>query len=215
MAAALCAGLAASATGGTETDLEAQLGGLRDAVVTGEPLAAGHRISARVARRSLEVRRIPERFLPPGALTSPAQAIGRSPAVAIAAGGYVLSTELREPRDRSRERPRLSGDRRPVEITVHGAEPLAGSSGPGGAGSRVDVVVTTEAAPGGGSGRTYVAAEAVALLDLRAAGGVDSDDALAGPAGEEWIATLALTRSQALTLIHAQSFARDVRLIAR
>ena len=28
-----------------------------------------------------------------------------------------------------------------------------------------------------------------------------------------WVATLALTRDQALRLIHAQSFAREVRLI--
>ena len=32
-------------------------------------------------------------------------------------------------------------------------------------------------------------------------------------AGETWVATLALTRAQALRLIHAQSFAREVRLI--
>jgi hypothetical protein len=49
------------------------------------------------------------------------------------------------------------------------------------------------------------------MLALRPAG----EDAIA-PAGggaELSIATLALTRGQALRLIHAQSFAREVRLI--
>ena len=48
-----------------------------------------------------------------------------------------------------------------------------------------------------------------------AAGAGSGGDVLAGPESEAWIATLALTRSQALRLIHAQSFARDVRLIGR
>ncbi|MGH2986646.1 MAG: hypothetical protein ACRDLO_08170, partial [Solirubrobacterales bacterium] len=84
-----------------------------------------------------------------------------------------------------------------------------------GPGRRVDVVVTSEPGPGGGAGRTYVAAEAVALLDLRAGGGADAGDPVTGVGGETWMATLALTREQALRLIHAESFARGVRLIGR
>ena len=75
-------------------------------------------------------------------------------------------------------------------------------------------MVTTEPGPTA-AGRTYVAARGVGLLDLRAAGAGSGGDVLAGPESEAWIATLALTRSQALRLIHAQSFARDVRLIGR
>ncbi len=213
-AAALCAGLAAAAAGGARSDLASQLGPLQEVVVASAPLPAQRAISARAAGRALELRRIPERFVPPGALGAPAQAVGRAPAVPIAAGGYLLASELRAARASDRRpEPRLGGDRRPVEIAVHGGEPLAGSTG--GSRTLVDVVVTTEAGPGGGPGRTYVAAEAVALLDLRPAGPAGADSVLGGPSDDQWLATLALTREEALALIHAQSFARDLRLIAR
>jgi len=76
------------------------------------------------------------------------------------------------------------------------------------------VIVTSEPGPGGGAGRTYVAVRSVGLLDLRPSGGeAGSDDLLTNPSSESWIATLALTRAQALRLIQAESFARSVRLI--
>jgi Flp pilus assembly protein CpaB len=77
----------------------------------------------------------------------------------------------------------------------------------------VDVVVTTEPGPGGGSGRTYVAAQGVKLLSLAQSGAGESD--LSGPQPDAWQATLGLTKSQALRLIQAQNFAREVRLIPR
>jgi hypothetical protein len=60
-----------------------------------------------------------------------------------------------------------------------------------------------------------VAAPAVELLDLRAADEATGADIAPGPASDTWIATLALTRGQALRLIQAESFARSIRLIAR
>ncbi|MFN8161499.1 MAG: hypothetical protein U0R52_10720 [Solirubrobacterales bacterium] len=65
----------------------------------------------------------------------------------------------------------------------------------------MDVVVTSEPT-GPGPGRTYVAAPAVALLGLSP-----------GPGGAA--ATLALTRGQALRLIAAENFARQVTLLPR
>jgi Flp pilus assembly protein CpaB len=210
-AAAVCAGLAAAATGGRSPDLATQLGPLREVVVTREALPARRPISRRSARRTLELRRVPERFLPPGALTTPAQAVGRRPVAPLPPGSYVLASSLAAGDPHERPIPRLDAGRRPVEIQVTAAAPLAGTP----SGSRlVDVVVTTEPGPGSGPGRTYVAAEAVALLELRPASDVDADDPLAG-ATDVWLATLALTREQALRLIHAQSFARDLRLIER
>jgi hypothetical protein len=99
-----------------------------------------------------------------------------------------------------------------VEISVTGAGALGAS--PGGSPTEVDVVVTSEPGPGGGPGRTYVAAESVALLDLRSSAdlGAGGDD-LASPGPASSVATLALTRAQALRLIQAESFARSVRLI--
>jgi Flp pilus assembly protein CpaB len=212
-AAALCAGLAASATGGPETDPTEQIGELRDVVVATEPLPARQHLRGRVIRRALERRRVPERFVPPDAFSSPAEALGRSPAVPIPAGGYLLGSQL-ERRGAERERTqRLEKGRRPVEIGVQGAGALG--AGPGGTGRWVDVVVTSEPGPGGGAGRTYVAARGVALIELRPAERSAPDDVLAGPAADAWVATLALSRAQALRLIHAESFARSVRLIGR
>jgi hypothetical protein len=106
----------------------------------------------------------------------------------------------------------LEPGRRPIEITVEAAGALAGAgSGP----RAVDVIVTTEPGPGGGAGRTYVAARGVELLDLRAAEGAQGLDDVTAPATETWVATLALTRGQALRLIQAESFARSLRLLSR
>jgi Flp pilus assembly protein CpaB len=211
-AAAICGGLAARAAGGPEGGLTAQLGELRPVVVAKRPLAPGRPLSRRTIERALELRRVPARFLPPDALGDPGQALGRSPAAAIPAGGYLVGSQLAAPRAEQERPPRLAAGRRPVEIAVEGAGALAELGG----GHRVDVIVTSEPGPGGGAGRTYVAVRSVGLLDLRPSGdGAGAGDPLAGPSAEPWIATLALTRAQALRLIHAESFARSVRLIGR
>jgi Flp pilus assembly protein CpaB len=211
-AALASAGLAAAVAGGYRTDLESQLGPLRPVVVARGRLPAHQVLESAAASRLLEVRRIPERFAPPGAVTSAEQAIGRAPAVAIPAGAYLLASQLRTPgaRHHPGDPPRLGSGRQPVEIAVSGAEALAATGGDP-RGSRVDVIVTTEPGPGGGSGRTYVAAEGVELLALGQSG--DSGAGLPGPESAAWTATLALRRPQALRLIQAENFARQVRLI--
>ncbi len=211
-AAALCAGLAAGATGGVESGGAEQYGALREVVVAAETLAAGDPLGRTVVGEALEIRRVPESFVPPDALASPAQALGRRPATTIPAGGYLLGSQFEAPpSEANKPAARLRGGRTPVEIAVEGAGALG--AGAGGGKWRVDVIVTTEASPGGGAGRTFVAAESVGLLDLRPAGGEPTDALPGAPPTEAWIATLALTRGQALRLIHAQSFAREVRLI--
>jgi Flp pilus assembly protein CpaB len=212
-AALACAALSAGLAGGYRSDVAAQLGPLRPVVVAREALPADRPLTPEDIKGALEIRRIPDRFAPPGALTDPAAAVGRAPAAPLPAGAYVLATQLRLPSGERRDRPQgLGAGRRPVEISVSAAGAL--TSGPT-RGRRVDVVVTTEPGPGGGAGRTYVAAESVPLLDLRAGGNAAPADALPGaPAGSS-IATLALTRPQALRLIQAESFARAVRLIGR
>jgi len=207
-AAAVCAGLAAAATGGDGS--AAGLGELRQVLVATGTLPAHRRLSDRIVKRSVELRRVPARFVPPDALADATQALGRRPAVAIPAGGYLVASQFAPVAAAAREgEPRLAHGRRPVEIAVTGAGALADSRmGPG---RRVDVVVTTEPTTGAGGGRTFVAARAVGLLDLRPGGG--GAEPVQTAAGESWVATLALTRAQALRLIHAQSFAREVRLI--
>jgi Flp pilus assembly protein CpaB len=206
--AGVCAAIAAAAAGGG-SGAAAQYGALREVAVAARPLPARRELDRKSVERSVEIRRVPEAFVPPDALANPAQALGRRPAIAIPAGGYLLSSQFDAPQP---QRPsigsNLAADRQPVELAVAGAAALAGR--PGG---RVDVVVTTEAGAGGGDGRTYVAAEGVRLLDLVAAAEGEGADPLAAAGAGSWIATLALTRRQALRLIHAQSFAREVRLI--
>jgi hypothetical protein len=208
-AAAICAGLAAGATGGGGA-LPSELGALREVTVATHAVAAGTRLGPRVLQRAFETRRVPARFAPPGALADPALAAGRRTLAALAPGGYLLDSLLREPDAAPSRSPRLARGTSPVEIAVSGAGALAAS----GARPQVDVVVTTEPGPGGGAGRTYVAAEGVELLDLSVGEGGAGADPLAPELGAS-VATLALTRAQALRLIHAESFARSVRLIPR
>jgi Flp pilus assembly protein CpaB len=213
VAALACAALSAGLAGGYRSDVAAQLGPLRPVVVAREPLPADRALTPETVGRSLEVRRIPERFVPPGALAVPSEALGQAPAASISAGAHVLATQLRPPSRARAQRPQGLGDgRRPVEISVTGAGALTARPPRG---QRVDVVVTTEPDTGGAAGRTYVAAESVALLDLRSSGRGAPADALPGSPTETWLATLALTRPQSLRLMQAESFARAVRLIGR
>jgi Flp pilus assembly protein CpaB len=206
--AGICAAIAAAASGGGP-GAAARYGALREVAVAARPLPARRELDRRVVERSVEIRRVPEAFVPTDALANPAQVLGRRPAIAIPAGGYLLASQFAAPQaPQPSVGSNLAPDRQPVEIAVAGAAALAGS-----ARGRVDVVVTTEAGAGGGPGRTYVAAETVRLLDLTAAAEGEGADPLAPAGSGAWVATLALIRGQALRLIHAQSFAREVRLI--
>ncbi|HEY2335507.1 MAG TPA: SAF domain-containing protein [Solirubrobacterales bacterium] len=179
-------------------------GPLRSVVVAGHGLKAGKPLLPAELSEALEQRRVPARFVPPGALAAPEDALGLVPVAGISAGSYLLAAQLRPPR-----RPRSKGlslgpRRRPVEISVSGAEALL-AAGAAPRGTEVDVVVTTEPS-GPGPGRTYVAAAGVPLLAL----GPGADGP--GPGGAS-SATLGLTRSQALRLIEAESFARKLTLL--
>lgn len=197
LAAGLAAAVAAAIADGYGDSVARGYGELRPVVVAAADLSAGEPIDP----AALELRRVPLRFAPPGALGSPAEALGMEAAATVPAGSYVLAAQLRPPGDPDGSGASLGGGRRPVEIAVSGADALL-VTGEQPVGSAVDVVVTTEPA-GSGRGRTYVAASAVPLLAL-------------GP-GEEGAgtaaATLGLTRAQALKLIAAQSFARRLTIL--
>jgi Flp pilus assembly protein CpaB len=214
LAAVACAGLAAATASSYRSGVTAQLGPLRAVLVARRTLRPQRPLTPKVLRAAVEVRRVPGRFVPPGAVASPAAALGQAPAAAIPAGSYILAAQLRPPgaRRRSRSPDDLPGNRRPVEIAVTGAAALA-AAGRDPVGSRVDVIVTTEPRSGSGAGRTYVAAPGVRLVGLRrsAADASSGSDPLSPAA--EWVATLALTRAQALKLIEASSYAREIRLI--
>jgi Flp pilus assembly protein CpaB len=204
--AALVAAIAAAAIAdGYGARVARGYGELRPVVVARTGLEAGRTIDPRQAASALESRRIPARFVPPGALGDAAEAIGLTPRAAIPAGSYLLASQLRAAPVESNRPLGLGRGRQPVEISVSGAEALL-VTGVQAVGQKVDVVVTTEPS-GSGSGRTYVAAAAVPLLAL----GPDAEGAVAGVAA----ATLGLTRRQALRLIAAESFARKLTLLPR
>jgi Flp pilus assembly protein CpaB len=201
LAALLAAVAAAAVADGYGEKVVEGYGELRPVLITSADLRTGEEIDPRVATEKLEVRRVPIKFVPPGALAAPTEALGLTPSIPVPAGSYLLASQLRSSRTASDDAT-LGHGRRPVEITVNGAGALS-AMGVQPVGSKVDVVVTAEPEDSG-SGRTYVAAAGVPLLGL-------------GPGGEggagEATATLGLTRAQALQLIAAQSFARRVTVI--
>lgn len=202
-----CAGLSAAVAGGSGSAGAQDYGELRDVVVTTAPLEKGQTISPRTLDALLVERRVPEAFVPPDVLGLPGEALGRRFAMALPAGSYVTQADFasigsgRPPGTATGP----SGTT-PVEIEVIGAGALAATrTAPG---DEVDVVISGAATPGPTTHRTYVAAEGVELLSLR--------EAAAEPGLEDgrYIATLALTRGQALDLIRAESEAAQVRLLA-
>lgn len=201
--ALIAAAAAAAIADGYGARVARGYGPLRPVVVLSAALRAGDRIGPREIDTALGVRRVPQRFVPPGALVSPAEALGLAVRASLPAGSYLLAAQLGSPRRRDAHAAGLGGDRRPVEIMVSGAAALL-AAGPAPAGAKVDVVVTEEP-DGPGPGRTYVAAAAVPLLALR--------PGAEGPGGGMAAATLGLTRRQALRLIAAESFARRVTVL--
>jgi Flp pilus assembly protein CpaB len=204
VAALFAAATAAAIADGYGSSVARGYGELRPVLVAGEDLKPGRPIEPRQAA-ALELRRVPARFVPPGALADPAATIGLAPTGTIPAGSYLLASQLRPPRADMATALGLGRGRHPVEIAVSGAEALL-VAGARPVGERVDVVVTAEPS-GAAPGRTYVAAAAVPLLALA--------PSAAGAAEGVAAATLGLTRPQALRLIAAESFARRVTLLSR
>lgn len=201
--ALVCGALAAAATGGG-AGVEAGGGALRAVVVTRAALGAEAELSPEMVADALEVRRVPDAFAPPDAIHDPMDARGLRLAVPVPAGSYLTAGMLkrpggsRTPRDRAAAR---GGT--PVELAVTGAGALVMD---GEAARRVDVVVSGGGGPGPAR-RTYLAARAATLLDLRRARGEPG-------LGERHMATLALNRTQALRLIRAESEGATIRLLA-
>ena len=134
----------------------------------------------------------------------PTQATGRRLAVAVPAGSYLLGSQLRMPgRARSRPAARRSpssgrGDRerrrRACGRRCRGA--ASTSSSP------------VSPSPAAGPGSRSPPAASGCSRSLR-----PTRPTRRRPARDGWSATLALTRAQALDLIEAENFAREIRLI--
>jgi pilus assembly protein CpaB len=197
-------GLAASQVRERERSVDAKVGPLVPVVVAARELPPDEPL--RPADMTIE--RVPARYIPPDALGAPARLAGARPAVPVAAGAYITAGLL-QGATAAAEGPLRPGERA-VEVAVSGG--VSSVSGPG---SRVDVLVSTQRHDG--AGRTYVALENVALLDLRplgGGGGVTVDEAMDQPTATA-VATLRVTARQAVYLTAAATFAHEVRLLTR
>jgi len=203
-----CGGLAASRVQSRERQVEASVGQLVPVLVTTRDVHAG----ARVRAAQLAVREVPSRFVPRDALAAPSDVAGQRLATSLPADSYVTASALDARGGRGEPdapgAPIRRGERG-AEVAVAGGESLAGAP----PGTRVDVLVTTESR-GGAGGRTYLALQDVELLGARPADGAAPGDGGAGTHATT-VATLRVTLREAVFLTAAQSFAREIRLLAR
>ena len=202
-------GLAASEVSQRVQAVEASVGTPVPVVVARKALRADQRLGS----RELAVREVPARFAPADALARVGDAAGLRTAVAVAPGSYLTAGHLQGGRGGGGSS--LRAGQRALELSVAGGEALAGVAGPG---TRVDVLVSTEARDG--QGRTFLALERVELLGLRAsaadaavAPGPDDGGGAADAASA--VATLRVSPRQAVYLTAAQNFAREIRLLPR
>jgi pilus assembly protein CpaB len=201
-------GLAASQVRDRERSVEARVGPLVPVLVATRDLPADSRIS----RGAVALRRVPASFAPPDALGGVGGVAGARTAAAVATGGYLTAGHLEG--GSGGEAPRGAGLRngeRALEVAVTGGGALAGAV----LGTRVDVIVSTEAREG--AGRTFVALEDVELLGLRGSAGTGGigAEADAGDPAATARATLRVTLRQAVYLTAAENFGREVRLLVR
>jgi pilus assembly protein CpaB len=206
-ASAVCAGLAVSTVDRYAGEVESQIGQPVPVVVASRDIPRGRVVTRAVAFHSLAEREVPQRFAPPGALRSRADAIGLQATSGLAAGDYVGELQLRPPRGRPGEAARWSGDVRLVEVAIAGAQTMSEVLR---AGSVVDVLITTER--GRAAPRTFLALQRVPVVgfDSGAAGSLGDES---GPADGR--VTLRATLRQAVLLTAADNFAREVRVVPR
>jgi len=208
--ALLCAGLSAGAAARHEEGVTDELGELRQVVVVERAIPRGTRLEPALAKRSLGLREVPLRFLPPDRIEDFALAFGSRVVADVPAGSYLVGSLLRTgAAGEDAEEPRLGEGLRPVEVEVSGGS--GGAGGVPGPGSRVDVLAADE--PGSTTNpRVRVLARGVPLLGIEP---MRRDDLAADPDAGGWLATLALDRRQSLAVIEADNYAREVRLLAR
>jgi pilus assembly protein CpaB len=198
--ALLLGGMAASDVAGREGALKRAVGRPLPVVVTRTAVPAG----ARLTPARLAVRRVPARWAPRAAFRDVEALAGLRAAVAIAPG-VDLAPELVDDGRRSPVGPAVGRGERVAEIVAHGS---AAHVAPGG---RVDVLVTRHGDDGAGS--TTLALEDVEVLEAGPApagsgAGADED-------GPRVAVSLRVTLRQAVYLAAAQSFARELRVLAR
>jgi pilus assembly protein CpaB len=200
--ALLLGALAASDVARREAAIEARFAPVVGVVVARKDLGPGRELRL----SDLTVRRMPARFAAAGSASEPAELVGHTVAVAVPAGGYLAAGQLRAPEPGGAAGVRR-GERAADVVGVGSADVMR-------AGARVDVLVTRGGGGGGDAGRsggaTHLALEDVEVLAVGPApqGGSEGDVPRVS-------ATLRVTVRQAVYLAAAQSFARELRFLAR
>jgi pilus assembly protein CpaB len=188
--------LAAANVSRREAAIRAQLGPLTPVVVARHALRAGHVL----ALADLGSRLMPSRYAPPGGSAFAASLAGQRLAVPVPAGAPVTAALVVQ-----RAAPpaaAVARGQRAVDVVA------TGSAGAVVAGARVDVLVTTERRDRG-PGLTRLALQDVAVLAAHALAGTDE------ARQPRVLATLRVSAADAVYLTAAQSFAADIRLLAR
>jgi pilus assembly protein CpaB len=189
--------LAGSDVARREAAVRAQLGPAVPVVVARRPLAAGRRVRP----ADLAVRRVPQRYAFAGAGV-PELLIGRRLVAAVPAGGAVTLEHITIPDGATATT--LRPGERAADVVA------AGPPGEIAAGIRVDVLVTRERTEAGAGGAE------LALQDVEVLAAAPAPATAAGPrSGPLVAATLRVTVRQAVFLAAAQSYAREIRLLAR
>ena len=199
-----CGSLAAASVHGTVEEVESRTGAPVAVVVAAEQIAEGTKLDPRRVRTALTISEVPARYAPRDGLSAPRQAVGLESAVPVPLGAYLTAPMLRDPHAQPAPSAPVRRGQRLVEVAVTGGRELAA----GGVPARVDVLVTTEGANGGG--RTFVALEDVEVVFARPAGAADGAATAA-----DTVATLRVDARAAVFLTAAQNFARELRLLTR
>jgi pilus assembly protein CpaB len=191
--------LAATSVRRRELALTRALGPNVLVLVTRAPVAAG--VPPAGARPLL--RSLPRRYAPPDAVVSATQLAGARTAVPLPSGSILTASVLQSPGAAAAVA--LDPGERVAEVVAHG-DPRTIVPG-----ARVDVLVTREG-DGTRAGATLLALEDVEVL---AAHGAPTDRSDTTVGGARVVAGLRVRVRDAVYLAAAQTFARDIRLLAR
>jgi pilus assembly protein CpaB len=193
--------LAASDVAGREAAVRRQLGPMVPVVIARTAVRSGDRMGS----DALALRHVPARYVPAGAIGDPREVVGRRAAVAIAPGADLDQALLAVPGQEPGATPSgytLRGGERALDVVAVAAPDAVPP------GTRVDVLVTSDAR-GPGPGATRVALAGAQVLSARPASPAADSDL------PRVLATLRVTQAQAIGLTAALAAAREVRLLPR
>lgn len=153
------------------------------------------------------VRQVPRDLVLPGALTSPGEAVGQRPAVALAEGQPVLRSLLESGQNRGGLAARVPAGHRALTFAVNDLTGLAGRLQ---VGDRVDVAAFV-GGQGGGGARATLLLEGVLVLAL----GRAQDEAAQGKAAPPYASVTVAVRPQEAVLLTLAQRQAQLQLLLR